>query len=583
MKNKKQKFPLPTLDLNLKNKNCDMPYPYSIPPVISPQFPYPKSLCEFAESCQIEDSFSNFDDDNVMQCQHATEVGCPLYILNFNEFETYSEVKDVQLFEIGQPYSEHITLEMLKEIVKNFYILKNFHEVPMAVLGHSEDQRLLKNSGLPAAGWLNNLRQVGKRLVGDFKEVPKLIAPLLKNGAYKKKSIELYPNFDYNGTALKTVLRRIAFLGFDIPKIKGLGDILARYSETSKIFPTDNLITFYVEDLKMKFIQRFKYAGIEFSESDHFNLNDTITFGEKVGKIIELSNDTISVELDSENYFQEGDRFVNGEGVTGIFEESSLQSPYEKDFDSISKKIIESIKCTKANIMAAVLAAINKRELSDKDKEILQMGWPGIHGKGLNKFKASSAYPYPAPQKMSEDDMLKLKKFQEFENENKVLKAELEKQQSLIELQTTRIKSIEDDRSKELSILHLEDVQRFSESLKKQGVSAAVFDESSFRPFILSLDWKKVLKFSENKEPTSFFAQFKELFSEIIGMAKENKLIVPLTAVPASDPEKVEVIGYDPDGVELDIKIRKYAEENKTSYDEAYSIILTEEAKKNRK
>jgi len=582
MKNNKKKFPMPALELGGIKEKFDEPYPYPIPPEVFPELPYPKSLCEFAESCPIDDTICNFDNETVLQCAHATKAGCPLYILKFNEFESFGEVKDVQLFEIGQPYSNHITIEMLKEIVKNFNILKSYHEVPMAVLGHSEDQNMLKESGLPAAGWLSNLRQIGKRLVGDFKDVPKLIAPLLKNGAYKKKSIELYPNFDYNGNNLKTVLRRVAFLGFDIPKIKGLGDILARYSEKSKISPNNNLLTFFVEDLKMeKFLQRFKYDG--FSESNRFSLDDIIISESKTGKIIELSKDTISVELDAENYFAEGDTFSNANGATGSFAESKVPAAYEKDFDATSKRIIEKIGCTKANILSAILASANKRTLSKIDKDILQYGWPEIHGSEPTKFKATSTYPYPDPEKMSEDIKVKLEKFQEFQNENKKLKSELERQQSLIETQTTRIKTIEDDRSKEMSILHLEDVQHFSESLKKQGVAPAIFDESSFRPFILSLDWKNTLKFSENKEPATFYAQFKELFSEVVEMAKENKLIVPLTNVPPSDPERVEVTGYDPDGVELDIKIRRYAEENKTSYDEAYSIILTEETKKNRK
>ena len=582
MRNNKQKFPLPILKLKeIDNTIYNKPYPYTIPSEIFSELPYPKSLCEFAKSCPVDNSFNNFDNDTVLECNHASEIGCPLYILKFNDFESFAEVKDVQLFEIGQANSKHITLDMLKDIVDNFYILKNYHQVPMAVLGHDEKQELLKKSGLPAAGWLNNLKQVGKRLVGDFIDVPKTVADLLAKGAYKNKSIEIYPNLEYNGENFKTVLRRIAFLGFDIPKIKGLGDILARYSEDSETRSNNNLITFFVEDLDMK-LQRFKYDG--FSESNTFGLDDVITSQTAKGKIIEMSKNTMTVELEADNFFSEGEEFTNEKGAKGTFADSLIPEPYSKDFDIISEAVMKKIGCTKNDIISAIANATSFGQLSAKNKEILQLGWPKIHGKEIEKFKATSSYPYPTqqPEKMSENDLLKLEKYQEFERENNNLRSTLEQQQSIIDSQTNRIKMIEDERSKELSVSHLEDIQRFSESLKEKGVSAAIFDDSSFRPFILSLDWKKTLKFSENKELT-FFDQFKELFSEIVDLARENKLIIPLDKVPESDAEKVEVTGYDPDGVNLDIKIRKYAEDNKVSYDEAYSVILHEETKKNRK
>lgn len=582
-KNPKFLYPKPTIDKKVdKTFNFSEPYPFPIPPEICPDCPFPKSLCEFADNCPVVNTFSNFDEDTILECKHAVESGCPIYLLKFNEFESFEEIKNIELFALDQEHSKKFDLSYLAKIVENFKLLKNFHEVPIAVLGHGEDQSMLKESGLPAAGWISNVMVVGRKLFGDIKDIPKKLVPLFKNGAYKKKSIELYKRFPFQGRELSPVLRRVAFLGFDIPKIKGIGDILARYSEEDSIIASENNLTIFTEDLKMKLLQRFKYSGLD--ESDTFMLKDIIKSEFASGKIIELSENTISVELDTEDFFSEGD-FSNEKGVTATFAEDSIPAPYSKNYKSIEEKVIKELGVTQSAIKAAVIASVAGKTLTDKQKKILQLGWPGTHGSPKKKFSAvKTDYPYPKTDKMSEDDKLKLEQFQEFKDENEKLKLEIDRQGDLIGTQATRIKSIEDDRSSELSLSHLKDIQTYSESLKNIGVSASFFDDSSFRPFIMSLDWEKSLKFSEDKDPQTFFEQFKELFSEIVDLAKENKLIVPLGKLAGSTTEETpDVTGYDPEGVKLDTVIRAYAEKNKVSYDAAYEVVISEQAKKNKK
>lgn len=103
---------------------------------------------------------------------------------------------------------------------------------PPIKLGHSEEQKLLDTEGLPAAGWVENLRRIGGKLVADFKGVPKKIADLIRAGGYKRKSAEIYWGYspDGNGKAkFPRVLKAVALLGGEIPAVTSLDEILALY------------------------------------------------------------------------------------------------------------------------------------------------------------------------------------------------------------------------------------------------------------------------------------------------------------------------------------------------------------------
>ena len=104
---------------------------------------------------------------------------------------------------------------------------------PPIKLGHSETQKLLKGEGLPAAGWIENLRRAGNKLVCDFKRVPRKIAELIKAGAYRKKSAEVYWDYldEAKSTKFPRVLKAVSLLGEEIPAVTSLADIMALYKK----------------------------------------------------------------------------------------------------------------------------------------------------------------------------------------------------------------------------------------------------------------------------------------------------------------------------------------------------------------
>jgi len=206
-------------------------YPYPIPETeLYPEFPWPKSLCEHAPECPVSDDLT--DISAAYCCPHALKNGCPLFLTHFDEFAELERITDVEIFEIGQDATKDWTEKDLDEIIKNFN--SRVVDPPLVALGHGEEQDLLKKAGLPAAGWVESLKRKGKKLIADIADVPRLVAEAIKKKAYKYISAEIYPAFMHEGKNLGKVLRRIALLGADIPRIKSLREVLARYDDTGQ-------------------------------------------------------------------------------------------------------------------------------------------------------------------------------------------------------------------------------------------------------------------------------------------------------------------------------------------------------------
>lgn len=147
-----------------------------------------------------------------------------------NMYAKAQVLDSVEIFKVGTWNGDTYTLKDLDQMVANFESLKEVVKPPVK-LGHAENQKLLKEEGLPAAGWVSKLRRVGDTLVATVKDVPRVIADLVKKKAYRRISAEIYPMYkDPAGKTYRQVLRAIAFLGGDIPAVETLRDISALYA-----------------------------------------------------------------------------------------------------------------------------------------------------------------------------------------------------------------------------------------------------------------------------------------------------------------------------------------------------------------
>lgn len=117
----------------------------------------------------------------------------------------------------------------LEEIARNFARLGGRGLkllFPPVVLGHEAKQDYLDRTDLPAAGWVENVRKVGDRLVADFVDVSPDIAKLINDHAYRWVSAEIYNDFpDDFGRTYGKAIRRVSLLGGEVPMVKRLGPI----------------------------------------------------------------------------------------------------------------------------------------------------------------------------------------------------------------------------------------------------------------------------------------------------------------------------------------------------------------------
>lgn len=84
--------------------------------------------------------------------------------------------------------------------------------------------------GEPALGWLQNLRNRGGTLVADIVDAPSKMEPLIRS-AFRRRSAEIAWNVKTpSGKTYKAALAGLALLGVTPPAVKGLADVVSRYS-----------------------------------------------------------------------------------------------------------------------------------------------------------------------------------------------------------------------------------------------------------------------------------------------------------------------------------------------------------------
>jgi hypothetical protein len=145
--------------------------------------------------------------------------------------EGTARLRGVEIFAAGTHRGKTYSKADLDQMVGNFRKYSSGGQPALrvpAVIGHEEDQEYLERSDLPAAGWCERVYREGPKLKADFGDVPAKVTRLLKGKAYRTVSSEVYDavpdGLPGAGTPGK-MLRRVAFLGGEIPQVKSLADI----------------------------------------------------------------------------------------------------------------------------------------------------------------------------------------------------------------------------------------------------------------------------------------------------------------------------------------------------------------------
>lgn len=166
-----------------------------------------------------------------------------------------SRLRGVEIFAAGVHRGKSYTTADLDQIATNFRKVSSgprpLLRVP-AVLGHEETQEFLERSDLPAAAWPTRVWRSGRVLKADFDDVPAPVARLLKGKAYRTVSSEIYDTPPEGVPGEGKMLRRVAFLGGDIPQIKSLADIPVPETHTERFATHHRCVLRFREAIKGK-------------------------------------------------------------------------------------------------------------------------------------------------------------------------------------------------------------------------------------------------------------------------------------------------------------------------------------------
>jgi len=141
-------------------------------------------------------------------------------------------IKGVEIFKTGVHNGDTYKVDDLRSMIA---AADKVGFLPPLKLGHMDDadtKKLLKKEGMAAFGWVKNLRVEGQKLLADFTDVPRRLGELIKKGAYKRVSAEIYWNYKRGASTFPRALKAVALLGAEIPAITDLKDVEALYLST---------------------------------------------------------------------------------------------------------------------------------------------------------------------------------------------------------------------------------------------------------------------------------------------------------------------------------------------------------------
>ncbi len=162
--------------------------------------------------------------------------------VNMSKELATEDLKAVEVFKVGEWNGHNITEEDINDIVAAHKEIGDLIK-PYIKLGHNNKQQLLASDGWPAGGWISKVYKKSKTLFIDIKEMPRALAKLVKAGAWKRVSAEIFRDYivtrhetvDKSSKVYRRVLGAVAFLGADLPAVTTLSDILAWYNDDKAV------------------------------------------------------------------------------------------------------------------------------------------------------------------------------------------------------------------------------------------------------------------------------------------------------------------------------------------------------------
>ena len=183
---------------------------------------------------------------------------------------SYEQLNGIEIFGAGKHNGDDYSEADLDEMVRAFGEL-DFK--PPLKAGHSKD-----TPGMPALGWVENVRRSGSKLVADFVDLPKLVYDAIKDKRYNTVSAEVYWNLERGGKAFKRALKAVALLGAEIPAVANLRPLHEMFTDANAEVRTGEEVKLYAEEKKVEDSLNKEY---EMTEQEMKALSDRIDAAEK--------------------------------------------------------------------------------------------------------------------------------------------------------------------------------------------------------------------------------------------------------------------------------------------------------------
>lgn len=267
------------------------------------------------------------------------------YKIEFEENMTY-DVNDVEIFSAGNWNGDNYTEKDIDDMIAAHALIgKNVK--PYLKLGHDTKQKLLQHDGMPSAGWVTNLKRNGKKLIADFKGIPKKIKDLIDSKAYGRFSSEIYWNVKIEDKKYRRVLKAVALLGADTPAVTTLDDFINLYIEEKEF---EAVKEYHNRGTKMdeKFIDDLRNQVREYSDKIKTYENDKVVFTQTVNDL-EGQVKKLTAEIESKENDQKAFKIKTyidskiSEGKILPAQAEKFTALAEKDFDSV-KEIVDSLE-----------------------------------------------------------------------------------------------------------------------------------------------------------------------------------------------------------------------------------------------
>lgn len=479
---------------------------------------------------------------------------------------TFKDLKGVEIFRIGTWKGDSYVESDLQDMI-NAYDKVGFK--PPIKSGHSEDV-----PGLPALGWVENLRCENGHLLADFNQLYPEVYEAIKDKRYNTVSSEIYFNYkQQDGTILPKVLKAVAILGQDVPAVKNLKPL-----HESLVMSDDTLaekIGIYESGMEFQFAS----SGVQFVigklKGDTSTTVQTVLFS-KSEWTIERAKGWLSSHNMHADKVDEGDKHIRfrqyepSDFIEGSFRtiEPGVAHNSSSDLYKLYNEVIKQEEVKKMDIEARMKELEDKftKVVASKDSEITDLqGKLTTLSAELEKAKTESA------------------KFSDTDAGKKVHQLQKQLEDTTVQLEQTMQKFAEAEKKK----FTLEEVQR------KERIERKVKDLKfpALRPYI-EVFYEEATKGESESKVVKFSADGsapKELtvervvdgFVSTLNRLAENKMFSELSTMP--EFKRDDVPTSDDPAVEVDKRVREYCAKHNLdvikSYGDAQTKVFLEDPK----